>query len=84
MKGGASPSDIRDIQKYFRAGHAAEQIAQSMNLELKCVESFRPEALVELDKRVKAAEKADALEHKKKKDILKKAKAEVKAVSDKE
>lgn len=78
MKGGANPSDIRQIAKYFRAGHEAADIARSMNLSVKCVESFKPAVIEKTKAEIKKAEAAAAKEHKKKKEILQKAKDEVK------
>lgn len=77
MKGGANPSDIRQIAKYFRAGHPAEDIARSMNLSVKCVKSFEPKNVEKNKAEVKKSDDAAAAEHKKKKDLMKKAKAEV-------
>lgn len=77
MKGGANPTDIRQIKKYFEAGHKAEDISRSMNISLKCVESFRPETHAKTKATIKKAEDEAAKEHKAKKEVMKKAKQEV-------
>ena len=84
MKGGASPTDIQNIAKYFAAGHTPEQIAQAMNLELHCVIGHHPDKVAEFKERRRIAERAGDLDHKKKKDIMKEAKATVRAKPSKE
>jgi hypothetical protein len=84
MKGGASPTDIQNIAKYFRAGHTPEQIASAMNLHLHCVVGHHPDKIAEFKERRRIAERAGELDHKKKKDIMQKAKVEVRAKPSKE
>jgi len=79
MKGGANPSDIRDIAKYFRLGNKAEDIARALNLSVECVNSFKPDNVTKTKAEIKVAEAEDAKEHKRKKDVMKKAKVDVAA-----
>jgi hypothetical protein len=81
MKGGANPTEIRSIAKYFAAGHNAEAIANSMALRVETVKSFHPDNVAKVKKAKAAAAKRNDAEHKAKKDIMKAAKSAVRDMS---
>lgn len=82
MKGGVNSTDIQEIKKFLRAGHTVEAIAAAMNITVACVFSYTPEELEKLAARTKVAATKNAADHKRKKDIIAKAKEEVRAAAE--
>ena len=50
MKSGANLHDIKVIERMFAEGSSAEQISESMQIELDCIKSFEPAEPVEAKK----------------------------------
>ena len=42
MKSGANLHDIKVIERMFTEGRTAEEISESVQIELECVKSFEP------------------------------------------
>lgn len=51
MKSGANLHDIKVIERMFADGHSAEEISESVQIELECVKSFEPAEPVESSKK---------------------------------
>ena len=42
MKAGANIHDIKVVERMFAEGRTAEEISESMQIELECIKSFEP------------------------------------------
>lgn len=42
MKAGANIHDIKVVERMFAEGNSAEEISESMQIELECIKSFEP------------------------------------------
>ena len=51
MKSGANLHDIKVIEHMFAEGRTAEEISESVQIELECVKSFEPAEPVESSKK---------------------------------
>jgi len=49
MKSGANLHDIKVIERMFAEGRTAEEISESMQIELECIKSFEPAEPVKVE-----------------------------------
>ena len=51
MKAGANIHDIKVVERMFAEGRTAEEISESMQIELECIKSFEPAEPLEPSKK---------------------------------
>lgn len=49
MKAGANIHDIKVVERMFAEGRTAEEISESMQIELECIKSFEPAEPVKVE-----------------------------------